>query len=289
MRPGRPSATAQVVAAALVCLEHDRDRAALLPRDPAAWRDAVLGGSGASRALRASARRPVTRWAWRALADALLPDVMAHYATRKARIEQHVRSLIDAGATRVCLVGAGLDTLALRLAPSTPHVEWVELDHPATQDLKLAGLQGRAIPDNIRFRAVDLARGRTVLPTAGRRTVFVAEGVLMYLSADRVDALLRAGGPAAPGGSHWILTYMRAGADGRGRFEPASGLVDRWLRLRGEPFDWALDPDAADAWAAARGLEPVAHEESPFDVPAGVRPSSLRGENLLVLRDAATG
>lgn len=285
MKADRPSATAQVVAAALLCLEHDPTRADLLPSDPGRWREIVLGGSRMSRALRASTRNVLTRRGWHALANAVLPDVMVHYASRKARIEAHVRALIAAGTTRVCVLGAGLDTFALRLAPDYPDVEWVELDHPATQALKLRALSGRPTSATVSFEAIDLADPDLALAPSDRPTVFVAEGLLMYFDAAAVDRLLAVTRTAAPAGASWVVTYMDAGIDG-GRFAPSSRLIDGWLSRRGEPFTWALRADTVDDWAAARGIEVLAHERSPFAVAETVTPGVLRGENILVLRAA---
>ncbi len=283
MKADRPSATAQVVAAALLCLEHDPSRADLLSPDPLRWRETVLGGSRTARALRTSAHNPLTRRAWQALANAVLPDVMAHYASRKARIETHVRALIADGTTRVCVLGAGLDTLALRLAPEYPDVEWVELDHPATQRLKRRALEGRAVPDTVSFHAIDLSDPTLAVPPSERATVFVAEGLLMYFDAAEVDRLLAATRAAAPNGAAWILTYMDQGVDG-GRFAPSSRLIDWWLSRRGEPFRWAMRADDVEEWATARRTTVVAHERAPFAVPATVIPGVLRGENVVVSR-----
>lgn len=283
MKADRPSATAQVVAAALLCLAHDPSRADLLSPDPLRWRDAVLSGSRTARVLRASTRNRVTRRAWQTLANAVLPDVMSHYASRKARIEVHVRALIADGATRVCVLGAGLDTLALRLAPEYPGVEWVELDHPATRRLKQRALEGRAVPAGVGFHAIDLSDPTLAVPPSDRATVFVAEGLLMYFDAAEVDRLLAVTRSSAPTGASWILTYMDAGIDG-GRFAPSSRLIDWWLSRRGEPFRWAMRADDVEEWAAARRTTVLAHERAPFSVPATVTPGVLRGENILVLR-----
>ena len=318
MKANRPSATAQVVAASLLCLAHEARYAPWLADDPARWREHVMTGSATAKALRASAHWAATRAFWRWLERHTLPGAMAHYARRKARIEWHCREALAQGARRVVVLGAGLDTLALRLAPAYPQVQWLELDHPATQALKRAGLarSGAALPPNLHWQAVDLgtpqALHRAMHDWPARPTVFVAEGLLMYLSPAQVGDVIgevcgsrrkqkMANGsiphdvakPAsADCGTRLIATYMQRNRDGRASFTPQSPWVACWLRWRGEPFRWAEQPAHMPDWAQRHGLQVLAHEAAPFDAaPFDAAPTdaahgigSLRGENLIVAR-----
>jgi len=309
MKAHRPSATAQVVAGSLLCLAHDAHNAHLLPHDPMHWREQVLTGSLPARALRASAHWGPTRAFWRWLARHTLPGAMAHYARRKARIAWHCQAALAQGAQRVVVLGAGLDTLALRLAPAYPDVQWIELDHPATQALKRAGLarSGRALPPNLHWQAVDLgapqALQQTMQDWPARPTVFIAEGLLMYLTPEQVNALVHGvfgshrqknGGneqipdtthpAAADSGTRLIATYMQRDEQGRASFSPQSPWIARWLRWRGEPFLWAEQPAQMPAWAQRHGLQLLAHEAAPFDASPADAAHALRGENLIVAR-----
>ena len=55
---------------------------------------------------------------------------------RKRWIESRVRAKIAAGASQVVVLGAGLDTLGVRLASERPDLRVVEIDHPATLAVK---------------------------------------------------------------------------------------------------------------------------------------------------------
>jgi methyltransferase (TIGR00027 family) len=307
MKADRPSATAQVVAGSLLCLAHHPQHASLLAQDPLQWRAWVMTGNAGARALHASAQLGPTRRFWRWLERRTLPGGMAHYARRKARIEAHCREALAQGAQRVVVLGAGLDTLALRLAPAYPQVDWVELDHPATQALKLAGLarSGHALPPNVRWQTVDLteplALQHAMQDWPERPSVFIAEGLLMYLAPSQVSALVKSittevchvfRGKKADHGSipmknlarhgfapRLIATYMRRTSDGRAGFSPQSPWIDRWLRWRGEPFVWAEHPQDMSAWAQREGLVLLAHETAPFGASQG---DALQGENLIV-------
>ena len=311
MKANRTSATAQVVAGSLLCLAHDGRDAHLLPNDPMHWRAHVLAGNASARALRASAGWAPTRAFWRWLARHTLPGAMAHYARRKARIAWHCQAALAQGAQRVVVLGAGLDTLALRLAPEHPQVQWVELDHPATQALKRAGLarSGCALPANLHWQATDLSAPQALQQAMqgwpARPTLFIAEGLLMYLPPAQVRASVQevcgtfrpkildddpipleaANSSTADCGTRLIATYMQRDAQGRASFSPQSPWIERWLRWRGEPFLWAEQPAQVPAWAQRHGLQLLAHEAAPFDATSSAdAPHALRGENLIVAR-----
>ena len=95
----------------------------------------------------------------------------------------------DAG---VVIIGAGFDTRAFRL----PGGRWVELDEPALIALKEAELPARSAPNPLTRVAIEFDREPIETALAPFRhlssPVVVVEGVLTYLSADEVRALLHA-------------------------------------------------------------------------------------------------
>ncbi len=193
------------------------------------------------------------------------------------------------GVRRVVVIGAGFDTLALRLAPSFPAVTWVEVDHPATQGQKRRGLSNCQIatPANLHYIGADLARDSHWTQHIGANdqpTLVIAEGLLMYLAPDRVQSLLRDQLPSlAPGGLRVIFSYMVRWPTGRGGFRPASRLVEAWLRRQHEPFTWMMAPAAAPQWLGAMNYQIVEHRQPPYLDPglSSVVPAGLQGENLI--------
>jgi hypothetical protein len=67
--------------------------------------------------------------------------------------------------------------------------------------------------------------------------------------------------------------------DGSSGFRPRSWLIDRWLALRGEPFKWAIEPDAVRDFLAACGFRLV---ELALTRQFTDGPALLDGENLVV-------
>lgn len=150
-------------------------------------------------------------------------------------------------ATQYLVLGAGLDTFALR--NPYPQVRVFEVDHPATQawkreHLKTAGLQ---LPESATLVAVDFETQslRQQLLHAGFDmtipTVTAWLGVVPYLTADAFAASARVLGRFAPG-SHVIFDYGQP----RDALPPVEQLMLDSLSARvaqaGEPFQIFFTP-----------------------------------------------
>jgi methyltransferase (TIGR00027 family) len=94
--------------------------------------------------------------------------------------------------TGVVLIGSGFDTRAFRLRGG----RWVELDEPALMTLKEARLPAREAPNPLTRVAIAFDRESLEGALAPFRQlsepIVVLEGVLPYLAATEVEALLRA-------------------------------------------------------------------------------------------------
>jgi methyltransferase (TIGR00027 family) len=266
MKAERPSETALLIARAMVFLAHDPRVSALVPPEAAEeyrWFLESADPRTARLAARAGANRLLRSLAyfWEGFA---IPGIMLHYAVRKLFLEDAARAALASfgpGTGQVVVLGAGLDTLALRLHRERPDVRFFECDHPATQRLKRQAVEAhRPLGANLHLVELDLAR-RTLeetLPAApGYRpeaaTLLIAEGLTMYLTADAMDgifAFLR--GHTGPG-SRFVFTFMEPQEDGRIDFPGASPLVRPWLHQVGEPFTWGLRRAELPGWLAARG------------------------------------
>jgi methyltransferase (TIGR00027 family) len=248
------------------------------------------------RLLASSARHPLGRSLWRFVERLTLPGIVEHYWHRKRWIEARCRRALSEGAQRLVVLGAGLDTLGMRLASEFPLLEVVEIDHPATQAAKRHALSqaGQKTPARMQFMSCDLAQAdMPALESAQTvQTVTVAEGVLMYLQPQRVQSLLSSVATQGSPKSEFIFSFMTQWPDGGHGFRPRSALIDSWLAWRGEPFMWACPPEHIESLLARNGLHtvelaltrdftPVAQPASDHRAP---RRQPLQGENLVWCR-----
>ena len=185
-----------------------------------------------------------------------------------------------------------MDTLAWRCSGEWPDARFFELDRTAVLRVKAQAL--RDAPPNLALLAADLAyespvrileRDRAFDPAAP--TLFIAEGLSMYLTPSRIQSLLAE--LSAPGGPRQLaFTFMEGRADGRIKFRRSHGLVDRWLRWQGEPFRWSLPPSEAAIFLAGTGWhlrELVSADDLRrcYLTPAGLRDAPLAAGEWLAL------
>ena len=199
---------------------------------------------------------PRLRWLVWAGERATIPGLMLHFILRKRWIEDAVRGALARGCRQVVVLGAGFDTLAARLAAQFPAVRFIEIDHPATQAVKRGAVQRQ----NLHFIAADLARTslRDALAASpydrNSRSVFVIEGLLMYLTPEEMAALFAAIGEMQPNGGEVMFTVMEPRRDGRLAFHNATWLERALLALWKEPFKSAVSREALPGALALWGL-----------------------------------
>jgi methyltransferase (TIGR00027 family) len=285
VKEGRASSTAGVVASSVLFIHHEPGLGHLVPKEAAEAILRLLGARSPRRAafLARSLPRAWFRGIIRRIERLAIPGLMLHHAVRKRFIEDETRRALTGGALQVVNLGAGLDTLALRLHREFPRAMFVELDHPATQDAKRRVFGGLDVPpaENLKLLPADFTRqGADEILAAcpgydpGARTILIMEGVLMYLSPRNVDgafaAVRRCGGP----GSRFIFTFMGLRPDGRPGFRRREWSGDAWLAWKGEPFLWGLRPEALRDFVAERGF----HLRD-LPTPADLRRLYLSGVN----------
>lgn len=254
MRAHQASRTAVKISRLVLYVADDPRRAPLLPMGSAEVTEALLRAAGLLedwhlRASRSPAFRSMLAWTERAL----LPGQTTHVALRKRALDDETTAAIEAGASQVLVVGAGFDTLALRLARAHPEVRFVEIDHPATQSLKRHALEQLDPPPNLRLQPVDLAATslHDVLDELqwdhDARGVAVAEGLLMVLGELEVADFLRSLASALGPGSRLLGTFMVPDEHGRPQLGRMARLSRASLDAIGEPLRWSTTPEALAA------------------------------------------
>lgn len=261
MRQGKPSSTAFLIANTIAFLSFDPQLGPLLPPGMAELNGHFIERTRTVRWLRKVVDR---RW-FRALIFAIermhVSGLMLHALLRKLYLEELTRRSLHQGVRQVVVLGAGFDTLALRLHGDFSDVAFIEVDHPHTQDAKRQGLAGRRLlRENLHLLPVDFAE-RTLaqalqecpLYEAGRETLYIAEGVLMYLELETIDALFDFVRGHGGQGSQFAFTFMQRWGRRIG-FAKGSRVADWWLRTRGEPLRWGMDPERLPAFLDERGF-----------------------------------
>jgi methyltransferase (TIGR00027 family) len=249
----RPSLTAIKLARVLVFLGYHEVVGPLLPAGAADASEALLRACGHLKPWMLRFYESPARRAWlERTGDRFGPGQTLRMGLRKRFMDDEVRSALAEGARQVLVIGAGYDTLCMRLAAEFPDRRFVEIDHPATSDDKRRGLEALArTRDNLQLLGVDLATSSLAdaLERAGwvaqARSVIVAEGVLMYLPREAVAATLACLRAHTGPGSRVVFTYLHADAQGRATLGKAGWLTRLSLRLLGERLHWCVPDERA--------------------------------------------
>ena len=260
MREDSASDTARLVARSLLLASKDKDLSRLVPPDEPAFLSKVLMAAGRHRPFELSLKYSFSRALLFRIERFLLPGIITHFLARKRRIEQEVRTAISIGIKNVTIIGAGFDSLAWRLCQEFPEVNFLELDHPATQRIKREAFGENS---GVRFDTIDLTQANSDKHLLDLQIsepgIVVAEGLTMYLPEERVSALLKnADSIAGPDGSI-VFTFMDATCETGYGFKHENKLIARWLQNRNEPFLWGIPKEELATFLKRADLKIIDH------------------------------
>jgi methyltransferase (TIGR00027 family) len=262
MKQGRISQTALKVALGLITLSVKDDWAQRLPLGLVDLSERLLlatGSPGYGPGLMRASRK---QWMIRVyqLQDHLMLGQWEGFGHRKIFMQQQVEIAISAGARQVLVLGAGFDTLCLRLAPQHRDVQFFEIDHPATSAAKAKGVTAEGQPENMIQIAADLGERdlSKVLSENDRwdsslSSVVLAEGLLQYLTDEEVDGLFREAAACTAPGSRIAFSHM---------IPDERKLIPMILRLIGEAFRSAVRSEDLPQYIKATGWDIVSEVDT---------------------------
>ena len=205
-------------------------------------------------------------------AEATGKGVMGFLVARCRYMDDTLQQCLEDGLQQLVILGAGYDSRAYRFeqlrqpVPRDPDrakgVRVFEVDHPATQQVKISKVR-RALgelPEHVTYVGIDFITQTLEkrLPECGYdeglRTLFIWEGVVMYLSAEAVDNTLSFIAHHSGTGSQVIFDYIyTALTDGTVRH----GEVSRMRRVRsisGEGLTFAIPEGTVQDFLERRGF-----------------------------------
>lgn len=294
MKTDRPSSTAIFVANGIWWVSRNKRLSALVPHSMGVLNNALV--SHINKGLFATPKK-LGRWLFHLQASlmqkASVPGFYLHFVLRKRSLEEFVRSAISDGAKQLVVIGAGFDTLSLRMADEFVDMTVIEIDHPATQQLKKSALKNKNHGvDNIFFLPLDLTENtmqELLLEhenyDQNKTSVFVAEGLLMYLLEKEVCEILHFIKNFSGPGSHFVFTYMEENGKNNYQFKNASWATNFWLRLKGEVFKWGLKNEHLPQFLSESGFQLLdcrTHKELKEKFLSGTDEPLPIGENIAV-------
>ncbi len=199
------------------------------------------------------------------------PGIYEYVLARTKVMDAVFMEALEARLAQIVLLGAGFDTRALRFADRNRGTKVIELDVSTTQQPKIEILRRKKItlPQELIFAPIDFDKEdifevlSKVGYQAGQKSLFLWEGVTMYLSAQAVDGTLNFIRSRAAPGSRVAFDYIYASVLRReNRYYGEQGIFET-VSKTGEGWTFGLEDGAVAAFLAERGFEIAAHYTPP--------------------------
>ena len=206
----------------------------------------ILSATSQGRQRLLELHHPLKRYILPFLEWLLLPGITLNYVLRKKYIEEQVVRVIEEGVTQVVNIGAGFDTLAMRLSKHYPSITFIEIDHPATSKHKVEALGDEAGATNLYFSEADLSQTSLQEALKGcdgfdsnKKTLYISEGVLMYLSEADVSKVFDSIRALSGEEALFIFSAMEPNWSKKNNVRV---LLHLYLKLKKESYLWYI-PD----------------------------------------------
>ena len=169
---------------------------------------------------------------------------------------------------QILLFGAGFDTRALRFHSKAEHTRIFELDSPLTQQAKIQQYRKRnlSIESNLVFIAIDFEK--EPLPhkldmaefKKDLRTLFILEGLLMYLEQESAQSTLQTIRQYAGTGSRVVFDYLQASVLRHENTLYGENGLTKTVSKAGEQWRFGIEPNEIETFASAYGLAVSDHK-----------------------------
>jgi methyltransferase (TIGR00027 family) len=158
-------------------------------------------------------------------------------------------------------MGAGLDSRAYRFEQLKRNIKVFEVDHPATQMVKLKKLQKifGNIPEHVTYVPVDfneetLQKLFDFGYSPQLRTLFIWEGVVYYLTAQAVDRTLEFILKSSASGSSIIFDYMYTAALNAAHKRREVNRMQTVRKFTGEGLTFGIEEGQVEEFLQKRGF-----------------------------------
>ncbi len=192
----------------------------------------------------------------------IMPGVNGAIASRVRFVDDYLKTCIENEFRQVVIIGAGYDTRAYRIEGVKENLSVFEVDHPVTQQVKVEKIKDvfGELPDHVTY--VPVTFGQDQLPEKlfdagykkGVKTLFIIEGLLMYIPPEAVDGLLMFMTQASSGGSAFVADYFHSDViEGKSDLKEAI-VLKQFVENAGSKLLFGLAPETVTDFFSQRGF-----------------------------------
>ena len=186
--------------------------------------------------------------------------------------DDFVKASIDKGLEQLVILGAGYDTRAYRIEGlnGKGNINVFEVDHPATQEVKTVKIKEifGGLPDHVVYVPIDLMTenlGEKLLGSGydrSKQTLFLIEGLLMYLPPATVNGILSFIVENSDKESSIIFDYYpQSVVDGSSELE-VGRITHDYLAKIGEPLLFGIKEGMVEEFLEKLGFSQVCNVTS---------------------------
>ena len=197
------------------------------------------------------------------LYERMAPGAVEFILVRERYIDDFLKACLSEGLDQVVILGAGFDTRAYRIA-GIEKTRVFEIDHPATQEVKLKRLKKviDPLPGHVTFIPVDFntqALSERLLASGYNeqaKTLFIWQGVTYFLTPEGVDSTLAFIANHSGPGSAVIFDYFY-NETLRDTSRSYVKTMRRAARMTGEEYMFGIDQGQIEPFLTQRGFRDV--------------------------------
>jgi methyltransferase (TIGR00027 family) len=206
--------------------------------------------------------KPLRSFLTRLWVNWMFPGVHNAVISRVRYMDECVIKCLKNGLEQMVIIGAGYDTRAYRFKGLAEKVDVFELDHPATQNRKKEKLKEiyGSPPGHVTHIPIHLDKDKLSekLFEGGydqsKKTLFIMEGLVMYLPPPYVEKILTFIKTTSGPGSWVTFDYLPPSMiDGTIRAKEGKNMV-KGVKKWGEPFRFGLNHKDAKDFLLSQGF-----------------------------------
>lgn len=196
--------------------------------------------------------------------------IYEYVIARTKYIDAVFRQALVENFDQILIFGAGFDTRALRFQDAMENARVFELDAPATQQAKIGQYKKRhlAIPLSLKFIAIDFDKESLSmkLDEAGfckqRRSLFILEGLLMYLQPKSVDEIFQVIRDYAGRGSWVVFDYIHASVLRKESINYGETEIVQTVSDAGEQWQFGIEKGQIEGFLAKYEMQLIDHKDA---------------------------
>lgn len=193
--------------------------------------------------------------------------IYEYVIARTKMLDEFFLDGLEKRVNQIVLLGAGMDTRALRFASKNQGTKIIELDIEKTQRPKIKILNRKQVelPKELVFAPIDFNQQSIsdILMNAGyqmkKQSLFLWEGVTMYLNSDAVDGTLAFIRESSQKGSCVTFDYLMASVlRQENKFYGEKEIFDT-VSQAGEGWTFGIEEGEIEEFLSKRGFRMISH------------------------------